>query len=30
MGDIVVVELQELRTDFGTYEQFVGLLCNAF
>ena len=24
----MVVGLQELRTDFGTYEQFVGRLCN--
>ena len=26
----MVVGLQELRTVFGTYEQFVGDLCNVF
>ena len=28
MGKLVVVGLQDLRTLFGTYEQFVGRLCN--
>ena len=30
MGGLVVVGLQELRTLFGTYEQFVTLLWNVF
>ena len=30
MGNVVVVGLQELRTVFSTYEQFVGHLCNVF
>ena len=30
MGNIVVVGFQELRTLFGTSEQFVGHLCNDF
>ena len=28
MGNLIVVGLHELRTLFGTYEQFVGDLCN--
>ena len=28
MGKLVVVGFQDLRTLFGTYEQFVGRLCN--
>ena len=28
MGNLVVVGLQDLRILFGTYEQFVGHLCN--
>ena len=30
MGDLVLVGLQQLRTDFGTYEPFVVRLCNVF
>ena len=30
MGNVGVVGLQELRTVFSSYEQFVGHLCNVF
>ena len=30
MGNIVVVELKELRTLFGAYEQLISCLCNVF
>ena len=30
MGNLVLVGLQQLRTDFGTYEQFVVRLWNVF
>ena len=30
MGNLVVVGLEELRTLFGAYEQFVGGLWNVF
>ena len=30
IGNLVVVGLGELRTLFGTYEQFVGRLWNVF
>ena len=30
MGNLVLVGLQQLRTLVGTYEQFVGYVCNVF